>query len=121
MKIWCDGSWDGGATFGWAVVDENGLVRSGKQEKAPPSCRATGNYAEYRALLEAIKHAARAGVATIHVDSNLVFNQVNGTWRVESRNLVEICEECRKRLSRLPRVQVTWIPREENKADVYSR
>ena len=60
---------------------------------------------------------AFAGI-TIHSDSKLVVEQLNGNWRVKDHELKLACDECQDHLRTLRRrghtVAIKWIRREEN-------
>lgn len=89
--------------------------------------RVSNNVAEYRGMLRALAYLveltapstprAFAGI-TIHSDSKLVVEQLNGNWRVKDHELKLACDECQDHLCTLRRsghtVAIKWIRREEN-------
>ncbi len=78
---------------------------------------ATNNVAEYRALRGAlgwlIKHAPDAEIK-IFMDSNLVVNQVHGSWACRAANLQPFLTECQEQLAKLSKASLHWVRREEN-------
>ena len=76
--------------------------------------RVTNNEAEYAALLAALDEVAAAaadpGRVTLEVrgDSQLVINQLRGTWKVRADNLRPLHTRARAALGRFARVRLTW-------------
>jgi ribonuclease HI len=63
---------------------------------------------------------------TIHGDSNLVINQLNGKWRVRKGLYLSIAVETKELLAYLRglgwQINFCWIPREQNeKCDALSK
>jgi ribonuclease HI len=79
--------------------------------------RTTNNVAEYQALLEALREAIRRGWRRliIHTDSQLLQQQIQGGYRVRSRNLLPLYKEARRLLSRLEDYDILHVPRQHNK------
>jgi len=77
----------------------------------------TNNVAEYRALLGTLKwlaeHGHRGDEIDLRIDSQLVVNQVNGTWECRSPALLPYCRDC-KAILILLHASLKWVPREEN-------
>ena len=80
--------------------------------------RMTNNQAEYRTLIEALKHlrellAERASSTTVRVegDSQLVLNQLSGTWKVKNLGLQILHAEAREILAAFGSVELKWHPR----------
>ena len=83
---------------------------------------ATNNEAEYRALIEGLKlvHQYNPGKLLCFLDSSLVVNQLNGSFKVKKAHLQKLVFEVQKELGHLKNTEVEFkhIPREENeKAD----
>lgn len=81
----------------------------------------TNNYAEYTALVTALKAALRykPSKVTVYSDSQLLVRQINGLYRVKSQNLIPLYKEGKDIISKIGNVMVLHIPREKNKeADV---
>ena len=78
--------------------------------------RATNNVAEYQALLEALREAIQKGWPRliIHTDSQLLQKQIQGGYRVRSRNLLPLYQEAQRLLSRLEAYDILYIPRHCN-------
>ncbi len=76
----------------------------------------TNNEAEYSAFIEGLKEAINLGWKDIVVqgDSQLVVNQVAGSWKVNKDNLKPLNAEAKKLLSQFQSAKVEWIPREMN-------
>ncbi len=77
---------------------------------------ATNNEAEYRALLEALDAAIRLGIQSITVfsDSQLLVNQINGAYRINSPKLRSLYQEAKARIQRLRKFALLHIDREKN-------
>jgi len=111
LKIWVDGSSKGNPGPARAnVVFENG------EELSEDLGTTTNNRAEYQALILGLKTANRKGISelTVFTDSMLIDGHLNKDWKVyENRDLVK---EARTWLKKFKRCEITWIPREENRA-----
>ena len=85
----------------------------------------TNNQAEYEALLTALcelvrRQETQSPVAlppeiVIRTDSELLFSQMTGRYRIKDRQLGELAWEARKLMNRLPKVTFERIPRTENR------
>lgn len=80
--------------------------------------QATCNQAEYLALLTALEELNRLGTcsAEIKTDSQLLFNQITGRYRVRDPRLRELHKKAYSLLRLLPEVRFVLISREENSA-----
>ena len=80
------------------------------------SSKYTNNEAEYRAVLLALYEAKRAGYVLTEIcsDSQLVVNQLNGTYKVNKKELVELRDAILAKTT--GRVRFSWIPQEDNPA-----
>ncbi|HEY0096422.1 MAG TPA: ribonuclease HI family protein, partial [Archangium sp.] len=79
----------------------------------------TNNYAEYMGLLLGLKHARSLGVVKeleVLADSELLIRQLQGRYQVKSPTLRPLYEEATALLEHFPRVKLTHVPREKNKA-----
>ena len=89
--------------------------------------KVTNNQAEYRGMALALAYLVELiasspveafGDITVHSDSQLVVEQINGTWKVRHADLKAPCQECQEHLrilrERGQRVVLQWIPREQN-------
>lgn len=82
----------------------------------------TNNEAEYTALLLLLAAARERGVKEIKIfgDSKLVVCQVSRQWKINLPHLRELAKEA-WRLMEGMKVELEWIPREQNKrADALS-
>lgn len=78
--------------------------------------QATNNQAEYRALILGLEEALNLGWSWVKVrlDSELVVNQLNGSYRVKSPGLKPLFQKASGLLRRFSDFEVVHIPREEN-------
>lgn len=76
----------------------------------------TNNAAEYRALIHGLDEALnrRCRKLRIHLDSELLVNQIRGSYRVKNAGLLPLMLEVRKRLARLDAWTVEHVYRERN-------
>jgi ribonuclease HI/probable phosphoglycerate mutase len=116
LNLFTDGACRGNpgqAGAGIVLVDASGKI-------VATCCKylglCTNNIAEYKALIigleEALKrHCKQVGV---YLDSELLVNQINGTYRVKNENLKMLMKEVRKLLSFFENYTVEHIPRSQN-------
>ncbi len=76
----------------------------------------TNNEAEYLALKRALELALEQGVRQVEIrlDSELVYRQVQGEYRVRNRRLRALYEAVRGVAGRFELFEVRWVPREQN-------
>ena len=69
--------------FGVVVRDDNGTVLLKEHGLVGQGITMSNNVAEYAGVLHILKYLScrPPGRVTIHGDSNLVINQLNGKWR----------------------------------------
>ena len=79
--------------------------------------KCTRNVAEWRALIWVLKWAVRRGGTPLSVrsDSKLVVEQMRGRSRVTDRRSRQFHAEARELAALLPRFEIQWVPRKENK------
>ncbi|MFC2076344.1 ribonuclease HI family protein [candidate division KSB1 bacterium] len=77
----------------------------------------TNNQAEYRALLLALERCRALGIRSIKVksDSQLMVNQVNGSYRVRNEGLMPLYNEALSRLAGFDHYRLDYIGRENNR------
>ncbi|MDO8734498.1 MAG: ribonuclease HI family protein [Elusimicrobiota bacterium] len=77
----------------------------------------TNNTAEYSAFLTALVEAEKLGANKIKIflDSELVYKQYLGEYRTNDKNLKEHLKKIREKEKKFLSVEVTHIPRENNK------
>jgi ribonuclease HI len=78
---------------------------------------ATNNAAEYHGLITALDYAAHHGIKSLRVrsDSELLVNQMNGRYRVRSKDLKPLHERAAKIANHLEYFAIEHVPREENR------
>jgi ribonuclease HI len=77
----------------------------------------TNNYAEYMAIISALKRAKILGATEVHCycDSKLVVEQLNRNWKVKEPSIQTLFLQAWKELSQFDRWKITHIRRELNK------
>lgn len=77
----------------------------------------TNNFAEYEALLFALKQAIKLNLKdiTIYSDSELLVMQMKGIYKVKSSNLKSSFEKAKSLCQKLNNIEFIYIPREKNK------
>jgi ribonuclease HI len=113
--LWADGYSEpnpGIGCYGWIAKDGGKEIAS---DKGLIGENVTNNEAEFQALIEALTWANNRGLmhVIVHMDSNLVVNQVRGDWKCSSVNLKPLLEKAWNLAERV-RAFIVWIPREEN-------
>ena len=96
------------------ILIENGSIISRISRKLPDV--GTNNIAEYVALNVGIQKALELGWKHVIIegDSQLVVNQLNGTWKVRQDHLRPLHSEVSKNLGKFESFSLKWIPREKN-------
>ena len=115
LDIFSDGACSGNpgpASIG-VVIQENGTTIKTISESIG---EATNNIAEYKALVCALNEALnlKADKAVVHTDSELLFNQLRGTFKVKNENLKNLLDELHRLCKIFKQVEVKQIPREQN-------
>jgi len=122
---WFDGAREpvnpgGTASFGVVIKGEDGTVLLRDHGVVGKGKAMSNNVAEYAGVRRILKYLASRspGRATIHGDSNLVINQLNGRWRIKKGLYLAIALETKEFLAYLRglrwQISFTWIPREQN-------
>ena len=77
----------------------------------------TNNQAEYQALRLGLERAREADIQNLQVfmDSQLVVNQVNGTYKVKNPDLAPVYQEVLALAKMFTKINFTYVPRELNK------
>ena len=77
---------------------------------------ATNNYAEYSALISALRCAvlSRCDELVVFADSELVVKQINGQYQVRNEGIRPLYESARRWMALLPKFSIHHIPREKN-------
>ena len=76
----------------------------------------TNNNAEYTALISALEIAIKEDLEEINVytDSQLVANQINGSWKVKDADIKILFDKAKSLIRNFPRFTITHIRRENN-------
>ena len=122
---WFDGACEpvnpgGTASFGVVIKDKDGIVLLREHGVVGKGKAMSNNVAEYAGVLHILKYLSSRppGRVTIHGDSNLVINQLNGKSRVNKGLYLAIAIETRELLAHLRdrgwQISFCWIPRERN-------
>ncbi len=125
ILAWFDGACEpvnpgGTASFGVIVKGEDGTVLLREHGVVGKGDAMSNNVAEYSGVLHILKYlrSGPPGRVTIHGDSNLVINQLNGKWRIKKGLYLAIATETKELLAHLRglgwQISFCWIPREQN-------
>lgn len=78
----------------------------------------TNNQAEYHALKMVLENSLKYQPSNlkVHMDSLLVVNQLNGIYKVKSRDLWPVHQDIKSLALKIPSVSFIYVPREQNKA-----
>lgn len=76
----------------------------------------TNNQAEYRALLAGLQQAQAEGVRELicYLDSELVVNQLNGSYRVKDVKLAPLYREVQAQAASFDQISFHHVPRAKN-------
>lgn len=121
-EVWFDGACTGnpGPMGAGAVVRLDGREKVISTSMGP----GTNNEAEYHGLLAGLRAAAQQGAShvVVHGDSQLVLRHLSGEYKVKAANLRPLYEEAKRLLARFRRVELQWVPRDQNaRADQAAR
>ena len=111
----------GTATYGVMIKDQDGTILVWEHGLVGKGSTMSNNVAEYAGVLQVLKCLASRppGRVTIHGDSKLVINQLNGKWRMRKGLYLSIAVEAKELLAFLRRLgwqlSFCWIPREQNR------
>ena len=116
LEIFVDGACSGNpgpAAIG-VVLKQGGKTL---QEVSKAIGDATNNIAEYSALVYALQEALvlRVDRVKVFTDSELVFNQLNGAYRVKNERLKFLFDQVQHLKRGFQDIAITHIPREQNK------
>lgn len=116
FNLYTDGASRGNPGHGGAgavLIDEKGNVVTTVKKYLG---RCTNNVAEYRALIMGLEEALRIHCRRLRIflDSELLVNQINGSYRVKSEGLKGLMLDVRKLLSFLDGYTVQHIGRSGN-------
>ncbi len=112
----------GTGTYGYVLYRDGEKLAEGE---GLAGYNVTNNYAEYTALVEALRKVKALGIedeVLVRSDSQLLVGQMSKGWSVKGGGYVAKLKEARDLLRDFERVRFEWIPREKNaEADLLSR
>jgi ribonuclease HI len=116
FELYTDGACSGnpGPAGIGVVIRQDGIVLKTVSE---PIGEATNNIAEYRAIIRGLRELKSLGAEEIRVrtDSQLVFFQLKGDYKVKHANMVPLHAEALELLKSFKKVEFKAVPREDNK------
>jgi len=84
----------------------------------PFSSESTNNVAEYTALVKALEWLVANNFISekilIKSDSQLVVNQMNGTFKIKAKKIIPLYKQVLLLKSNFPKILIIWVPREQN-------
>ena len=115
-KIYCDGasrSNPGAASIGISIQNDEQEVDTIAKKIGV----ATNNVAEYEGLRTALDYCDKNNLkdVQIYLDSLLVVQQVNGKYKVKSKNLKDLYNQCTDLIKKIDNLEIYHVPREQNK------
>ncbi len=85
----------------------------------PFSPESTNNVAEYTALANALEWLVANDFTSekilIKSDSQLVVNQMNGTYKIKAKKIIPLYKQAVMLKSKFSELEIRWVPREQNK------
>ncbi len=104
----------GEAAFGVHVAAPDGTELAGLYGYLG---RATNNFAEYQALIHALRYALEHGVSRVRVfsDSELVVKQISGAYKVKHPDMISLHREATGLLRRFSSASLSHVRREQNR------
>lgn len=75
----------------------------------------TNNIAEYSAVIYSLIAAYAGGIKeniTVHSDSQLIINQLNGSYQVKAPHLIPLHQTASHLAEKFSSITFTWVPRE---------
>lgn len=119
-EAWCDGSCPANpGPMGVGIYIQYPGLHAIEQGFTLPD--GTNNQAEYHALILTLRRLLRDGTthATVHMDSLLVVNQVNGKWKVKKGRLKNLWAESQSLCRMFVEIKLIHDRRELNEAADY--
>jgi ribonuclease HI len=110
----------GTATYGVMIKDQEGTILVWEHGLVGVGNAMSNNVAEYSGVLHILKYLSTRppGRVTIHGDSNLVIDQLNGKWRMRKGLYLSTAKEAKALLANLLsrgwQINLCWIPRAQN-------
>ena len=77
----------------------------------------TNNFAEYKAVIRALKLCTDHKIQELYLfsDSQFLIRQLQKKYKVKSANIKPLFEQCQELLKKIPKLNFEHIPREQNK------
>ena len=115
-KIYCDGASRSNpveASIGVSIQNDEQEVDTIAKKIGV----ATNNVAEYEGLRTALDYCDKNNLKNvqIYLDSLLVVQQVNGKYKVKSKNLKDLYNQCTDLIEKIDNLEIHHVPREQNK------
>ena len=115
LEIFTDGGASGNpgpAGIGVVLKDGAGAVFEISQGIG----EATNNVAEYKAVIAALEEAIRQGAEKVFIntDSELVYYQLTGRYKVKNESLLVLVNQVRLLSRQIKSIEMRCIPREQN-------
>lgn len=114
----CDPNPHGRMGWSYIITLADGRTLQGRGE-LPPGPNNTVNVAEYRGLIDGLRAylaADHCGPLRVMGDSQLIINQVNGSWRVRNAALAALHAQVGPLVRQIQGFVLGWNPREHNTA-----
>lgn len=102
------------SAIGATIKDEKGTLLAGISRRIG---RMTNNQAEYRAVITALERALELGASRImlYSDSELVVNQIKGSYRVKKDTLKPLHRKVIDLIGKLNSFEIKYIARRQNR------
>lgn len=126
IKAWFDGCCEpvnpgGVASFGAIIFNEEQKIWECSQIFYPQKGKekeTSNNVAEYSGFLAILEYLLKNNLEKekiqIYGDSNLVIQQMFGTWKMRQGFYIPIALKAQKLLKKFKNIKGSWIPREQN-------
>ena len=117
VKLYTDGGSRGNpgpAASGWVILNlEDKIIH----ESGFYLGQNTNNAAEYTALKKGLEDVLKMGInkLQVYMDSLLIVNQVKGTYKVKSPELLPIYQDVKMLIDKFEHISFTYVPRALNK------
>jgi ribonuclease HI len=118
----------GVATYGLVVKHDGKTIHqdAGLAYAKPWTNEASNNVAEYSAIIHGLewlkKNNLQAAPILLRGDSRLIVNQLNRTFKVKAKRILELHAKATQLLSEFRNARLEWVDRSQNKeADLLSR
>jgi ribonuclease HI len=108
------------ACYAFVVKREGRTVHSDYGVASQPfSTESTNNVAEYTGLAKALEwlvaQKLNSDKVVIRSDSQLVVNQLAGTFKVKGKRIIPLYKQVLLLKSKFAEIEIEWVPREQNR------